>query len=45
VIGRRVREEIFGGGVRISMEGVAIEDLFGLVEKAAGEVLRSVRRH
>lgn len=45
VIGRRVREDIFGGGDRISMEGLAIEDLFGLVEKAAGEDLRSVRRH
>jgi hypothetical protein len=39
-----VREEVFGGGDRISMEGLDNEDLVDLVKRAAGEDLRSLRR-
>ena len=44
LVGRRVREEVFGGGDRISMEGLDNEDLVDLVKRAAGEDLRSLRR-
>lgn len=44
VVGRRVREEIFKGNDRISMEGLAIEDLVNKVKKIAGDDFRSERR-
>lgn len=44
LVGRRVREEVFGGGNRISMEGLSIEDLVDLVKRAAGDDLRSLLR-
>lgn len=44
LIGRRVKEEIFGGRDRISMEGLGIEDLVLGVKRIAGEALRSERR-
>jgi len=44
VIGRKVREEIFGGEYRISMNGLSIEDLIERIKKIAGEDLKSVRR-
>ncbi len=44
VVGRRVREEIFEGKDRISMDGLAIEDLVNRIKKIAGDDLRSERR-
>jgi len=44
IVGRRVREVIFEGGYRISMDGLAIEDLVNRVKKIAGDDLRSERR-
>ncbi|MDF0590514.1 DUF2117 domain-containing protein [Candidatus Methanocrinis natronophilus] len=44
LIGIRVKEEIFGGGDRISMEGLGIEDIVTGVKRAAGGDLRKVRR-
>jgi hypothetical protein len=44
VVGRRVREEIFEGKDRISMDGLAIEDLVERIKKIAGDDLRSVQR-
>jgi hypothetical protein len=44
IVGRRVREEIFGGEDRISMEGLSIEDLVERIKKIAGDDLRSEQR-
>ncbi len=44
LVGRRVREEIFGGEGRISMEGLSVEDLVQRIKKVAGDDLRSERR-
>jgi len=44
VVGRRIREEIFDGKYRISMDGLGIEDLVKWIKKIAGEDLRSERR-
>lgn len=44
VVGRRVREEIFGGEDRISMDGLSIEDLVNRIKNIAGDDLRSERR-
>ncbi len=43
-VGRRAREEIFGGGDRISMEGLCVDDLVDMVKRVAGEDLVSMRR-
>lgn len=44
IVGRRVREEIFGGEGRISMNGLSIEDLVKRIKKIAGDDFRSERR-
>ena len=44
LVGIRVKEEIFRGGDRISMEGLGIEDIVTGVKRAAGGDLRKVRR-
>lgn len=44
LVGRRVKEEIFRGRDRISMEGLGIEDLVREVKRVAGEDLRKERR-
>jgi hypothetical protein len=44
LVGRRVREEIFGGEDRISMNGLSIEDLVDRIKKIVGDDLRSERR-
>ncbi len=44
LVGQRVREEIFGGEGRISMNGLSMEDLVDRIKKIAGDDLRSERR-
>lgn len=44
LVGRRVREEIFGGEGRISMNCLSIEDLVDRIKKIAGDDLRSEQR-
>ncbi|UEC42285.1 MAG: hypothetical protein METHAR1v1_490007 [Methanothrix sp.] len=44
LVGIRVKDEIFAGGDRISMEGLGIEDIVTGVKRAAGGDLRKVRR-
>lgn len=43
LVGRRVKEEIFAGRDRISMEGLGIEDLVLEVKRVAGRDLRKER--
>ena len=44
IVGRRVREEIFGGECRISMNGRKIEDLVERIKTIAGDDLKVVQR-
>ena len=44
VVGRRVREEIFGGMNRISMDGLNFEDLVRRIKGIAGNDFKSMRR-
>jgi hypothetical protein len=44
LVGRRVREVIFGGEGRISMNGLSIEDLVEGIKKIAGDDFMSERR-
>jgi hypothetical protein len=43
-VGRRAREEIFGGGDRISMDGLSFDDLVDMVKRVAGKDLVSTER-
>lgn len=44
IVGRRVREEIFGGEGRISMNGRSIEGMVEKIKAIAGDCLKSVQR-